>query len=73
MLERLERAARVLLGTIYLPRGMLLVSNYAGSSVADQSAYTIIIAGRIQVSEGPKLYMNANYGGTTIQIGRAHV
>jgi hypothetical protein len=58
--------ARKLLGTIYLPRGVL----YIGSNkpVADQSAYTVVVANQIRMDAGPNLVLNTNYGGTDIPV-----
>jgi Flp pilus assembly protein TadG len=56
--------ARNLLGTVYLPRGGLYVASNA--PVADQSAYTIIVANTIKLSAGPNLVLNSNYGSTNI-------
>ena len=56
----------VLLGTIYLPRSILLVNSNA--PVADKSAYTAIVAGRLWLQEGPTLTLNANYGATDVPV-----
>ncbi len=56
--------ARNLLGTIYLPQGRLHVA--ANNPVSDQSAYTIIVARRFTLSEGPTMVLNTNYGATDI-------
>ncbi len=58
--------ARTLLGTIYLPRGTLFVA--AQRPVGDQSAYTIIVARRFTLSEGPTMVLNTNYGATNIPV-----
>lgn len=58
--------ARTLLGTIYLSRGYLYVASNA--PVADQSAYTIIVADTLQLSAGPNLVLNSNYGSTNIPV-----
>lgn len=58
--------ARTLLGTIYLPRGRLHVA--ANSPVGDLSAYTIIVARRFTLSEGPTMVLNTNYGATDIPV-----
>ena len=52
--------ARTLLGTIYIPQGRLYVA--ANNPVSDQSAYTIIVARRFNLSEGPVMSLNTNYG-----------
>ncbi len=58
--------ARNLLGTIYLPQGRLHVA--ANNPVSDQSAYTIIVARRFTLSEGPTMVLNTNYGATDIPL-----
>lgn len=58
--------ARNLLGTIYLSRGRLLVD--AKKPVADQSAYTIIVARRLDLNEGPNLVLNTGYASTDIPV-----
>ena len=58
--------ARNLLGTIYLRDGVLDVD--ANRPIADQSAYTVIVARRIQVSAGPDLVLNTDYEGTDVPV-----
>ncbi len=58
--------ARTLLGTIYLPRGELFVG--ASRPIADQSAYTIVVAREFTLSEGPTMVLNTNYGATDIPV-----
>lgn len=58
--------ARKLLGTIYLPRGGLYVD--ANKPIADQSAYTVIVARTIELNSGPNLVLNANYGSTDVPV-----
>lgn len=58
--------ARMLLGTIYLPRGQLFVD--ARRPVADLSAYTVIVARRLKLSEGPNLVLNTDYSATDIPV-----
>src|SRR4051812_12627737 len=58
--------ARKLLGTIYLPRGMLSVD--ANNPVADQSAYTVIVSRQLRLSAGPNLVLNANYSSTDVPV-----
>jgi Flp pilus assembly protein TadG len=58
--------AHTLLGTIYLPRGRFYVE--ADRPVANRSAYTIVVANQIEMVAGPELYLNANYGGTTVPV-----
>ncbi|MGB7336740.1 MAG: TadE/TadG family type IV pilus assembly protein [Salaquimonas sp.] len=58
--------ARNLLGTIYLSKSIVLVD--ADSPVADASAYTAIITGRLWLREGPILTLNADYTDTTVPV-----
>ncbi|BCM82878.1 TadE/TadG family type IV pilus assembly protein [Methylobacterium indicum] len=58
--------ARTMLGTIYLPAGRLIVDS--SRPVADQSAYTVIVARQINLYEGPNLHLNANYGATSVPV-----
>ncbi|TXN04584.1 pilus assembly protein [Methylobacterium sp. WL103] len=58
--------ARTMLGTIYLPSGRLVID--ATKPVADQSAYTVIVARQINLYEGPNLVLNANYGATSVPV-----
>lgn len=60
----LSNDARMLLGTIYLPQNRLHVA--AMTPVADQSAYTIVVARLFTLSEGPTMVLNTNYGATNI-------
>lgn len=55
-----------LTGTIYLPKGNLLVDPTA--NVAEKSAYTAIIAKRLIVDNGPSLVLNTNYGATKVPV-----
>ncbi len=58
--------ARNMLGTIYLPAGRLVID--ADKPVADQSAYTVVVARQVNLYEGPNLYLNANYEGTSVPV-----
>ncbi|MCA8889847.1 MAG: hypothetical protein KDA46_13515, partial [Parvularculaceae bacterium] len=53
-----------LLGTFYLPRGDLEVASAV--PLADQSAYTAIVARRLRLRGAPTLVLNANYKSTDI-------
>lgn len=55
-----------LTGTIYLPRGNLLVDPAA--EVAEKSAYTAIIVNKLTVDNGPSLVLNTNYGATAVPV-----
>jgi hypothetical protein len=58
--------ARTLLGTIYLPQGRLVIDS--SKPVADQSAYTVIVARMINLYDGPDLMLNARYGSTEVPV-----
>lgn len=51
--------ARVLTGTIYIPKGTLQVD--AQKMVADMSSYTSIIANKVRLKDGPHLHLNSDY------------
>jgi hypothetical protein len=55
-----------LTGTIYLPRGTLLVD--PGSKVGAASAYTAIIAQQLLLKSGPELILNSNYSATDVPV-----
>lgn len=57
---------RNLLGTIYLPKGNLIIK--ADNDVADQSAYTAIVVHKLQLFSGPRLVLNTNYDDTTVPV-----
>ena len=57
--------ADVLLGTIYLPKGILKIESTG--SVAEESAFTVIVADRIDVKTAD-LVVNSDYGSTTIPV-----
>ena len=54
-----------LLGTIYLPNGNLKVD--AKGDIAVASAYTVIIANRVDM-KGANLVVNSDYGGTDVPV-----
>ncbi|MEM9015128.1 MAG: pilus assembly protein TadG-related protein [Pseudomonadota bacterium] len=58
--------ARVLLGTIYLPRGNLFVASLF--PIADQSAYTVIVANGLRLTGNPTLVLNSDYSATDIPV-----
>lgn len=55
-----------LTGTIYLSRGELVID--PNDTVAEGSAYTAIIAYKMQLKEGPELIMNSDYGATDVPV-----
>jgi hypothetical protein len=59
-----ENAQR-LLGTLYLPNGRLKID--AKGNVADESAYTVIVAKQLEV-KGANLVVNSDYGGTDVPV-----
>ena len=58
--------ARELTGTIYLPGGTLVID--ADRPIADQSAYTAIVARRLALYAGPHLVLNTDYGATEVPV-----
>jgi hypothetical protein len=58
--------ARNLVGTIYLPLGILFID--ANAPVADNSAYTALVVRSLQLSEGPKLVLHSDYQSTNIPV-----
>lgn len=58
--------AHTMTGTIYLPTGNLVVD--PGAKVAQNSAYTAIIANKINVDMGPELVLNSDYSGTDVPV-----
>lgn len=58
-------AARELLGVIYLPDAVLVVDGK--EKIADQSAWTVVVARGISLKGGPSLVINSNYAGTTVK------
>jgi Flp pilus assembly protein TadG len=59
-------AARQLLGTVYVPNATLLVKGK--NRVADQSAWTVIVAKAIKLEENPDLVINKNYASTSVPV-----
>jgi hypothetical protein len=60
-------SAHLLLGTIYVPNALLSVSG-GSTSVADQSAWTVIIAKGLQLSGSPNLVINSNYAASSVPV-----
>jgi len=58
--------ARDLLGTFYFPEAKLSVNT--DWPVADQSAYTIIVAEEIELLGQPSLYLNSDYAATNVPV-----
>lgn len=61
-----SKNAHTLTGTIYMPRGNLLID--PGANVAAGSAYTVIIAQNLRLDKGPELTLNTNYDETNVPI-----
>ena len=58
--------ARKLLGTIYLPQGYLFLDG--DRDVAEDSAYTAVIARRMEMGDGPTFHLNTDYGATDVPV-----
>lgn len=61
-----SKSARNLLGTIYLPNGNFIVD--ANNKIAEDSAYTAIVARRVQLGSFTDLVLNTDYNGTTVPV-----
>ncbi|GJD97673.1 hypothetical protein OCOJLMKI_4906 [Methylobacterium iners] len=53
-------------GTVYLSRGRFVVD--ATNEVAQQSAFTVIVAQQLLLTANPKLTLNTKYGATTVPV-----
>ncbi len=62
----LDQQRRKLLGTIYLPNADLTVKG--NNKVADQSAWTVIVARDIRTEGNARLTVNSNYSSSTIPV-----
>ena len=60
-------SARQLEGTVYVPNAILNI-NGSGNSVANQSAWTVVVAKSIQMTGSPNLVVNANYAGSSVPV-----
>jgi Flp pilus assembly protein TadG len=60
-------SAKKLEGTIYVPSSTLQISG-VGNKVADQSAWTVIVAEAIQMTGSPNLVVNANYASSSVPV-----
>jgi Flp pilus assembly protein TadG len=58
--------ARVMVGTIYVPQGELIID--ASNPIADQSAYTAIVADKMRLYGGPHLVLNTRYSETEVPV-----
>lgn len=58
--------ARLLLGTIYMPKGRLIID--ATKPVADKSAYTVLVVHQLDLYEGPNLILNTDYRASDVPV-----
>lgn len=58
--------AKVLTGTIYLPKGLLLIDSR--QPVADQSPFTVFVVNKLDLYDGPNLVLNANYNASPVPV-----
>lgn len=61
-----SKNARNLLGTIYLPNGNLIIDT--NNKIAEDSAYTAIVARRLILRSKPDLVLNTDYSSTTVPV-----
>lgn len=61
-----SNTASNMLGTIYLPNGDFVIDT--NSKVADQSAYTVIVARTVQLMRKPDVVLNTDYDATDIPV-----
>jgi hypothetical protein len=57
---------RELLGTIYIPRAELIISSTG--DVAQESAWSVIVARAITLSKSPVLFINSSYVGSGVPV-----
>jgi len=58
--------AQTLTGTIYLPKGELLVD--ASKPIANYSAYTVLLVDQLHLCAGPTLVLNTDYTATDVPV-----
>ena len=58
--------ANKLTGTLYLPEGTLYIG--AKAPVAAVSDYTVILARKLEIADGPNLVLNTNYAGSDVPV-----
>jgi hypothetical protein len=58
--------ARTLIGTIYMPKGRLIID--ATKPLADKSAYTVLVVQQLDLYSGPNLVLNSDYGASEIPV-----
>ncbi len=59
--------ARELLGTIYIPAAKLQVLG-TGNQIADQSAWTVVVAKQIDIEGSANVVINADYAGSSVPV-----
>jgi len=59
--------ARRLEGAVYVPSATLQVTG-ASNNVADQSAWTVVVAKSLQLQGSPNLVINANYASSNVPV-----
>jgi hypothetical protein len=60
-------SAHQLEGAVYIPDATLQVTG-TGNQVADQSAWTVVVAKGLQLQGSPNLVINANYAGSAVPV-----
>jgi Flp pilus assembly protein TadG len=60
-------SARLVLGTIYIPNATLSVTG-ANNRVADESAWTVVVARAIKMNGSANLVLNANYASSYVPV-----
>jgi Flp pilus assembly protein TadG len=58
--------ARTLIGTIYMPKGRLIID--ATKPIADRSAYTVLVLQQLDLYDGPNLHLNSDYSASDIPL-----
>ncbi len=58
--------ARNLLGTIYMPKGEIIID--ATKPIADKSAYTVLVVNQLHLFSGPNLILNTDYSATSVPV-----
>lgn len=62
-----SNSARKLLGTVYIPNAKLHVTGQ-GNQVAEESAWTVIVASDIETDGTANLVINSNYANSTVPV-----
>jgi Flp pilus assembly protein TadG len=58
--------ARNLLGTIYMPKGEIIID--ALKPIADKSAYTVLVVKQLHLYSGPNLILNTDYSASEVPV-----